>query len=410
MLANRNSTEHNNTPRAHARGNIAFIACFFVLLFAPLVLHLATLGQSAVVFGTREAHPRPAIPRSLAETMKLPTALDLWLQDRHGLRRELIIFNGFLRWHLLGDPASTRILPGSNGRLFLAHHDAATANSLILDICGATDVSAQSDAALSALRAVDANARADGLRPAFLIVPSAARLYPEDLPQPFNRQCAGHTPPVDAFAQRVAQLPDIAFRYALPTMLAMKPALEAIPRINLHWAGEVPQRVVAEFASQTLGLPQAIPLASKIIAQRTDFSYVNPGMYSTFPSRIPDQEAMGWQACAQLACGPVGDLSAGATRPLLRYLRDGPGARLVVIGDSFSEWSTEMFIPYAREIWHIRTNILRLVPPAERAALMAAVRNSFRGEHVVFLFHDYGLLMTMPLLPDMLWPDRTSSR
>jgi len=410
MRLDTGSMDQNGTPRALARGNIAFIACFFVLLFAPLVLHLATLGQSAVVFGTREAHPRPAMPRSLAEATKLPAALDLWLQDRHGLRRELIIFNGFLRWHLLGDPASIRILPGSNGRLFLAHHDTAAANSLILDICGATDVSAQSDAAFAALQAVDANSRADGLRPAFLIVPSAARLYPEDLPEPFNRQCAGHMPPVDAFAERVAKLSDIAFRYPLPLMLAMKPELEVIPRINLHWSGEVPQRVVTDFASQTLGLPQAVPLASKTIAQRTDFSYVNPGMYSTFPSRVPDQEAMGWRACAQLSCGPVGDLSAGAARPLLRYLRDGPGARLVVIGDSFSEWSTEMFIPYAREIWHIRTNILRLVSPGERAALMAAVRTGFHGEYVVFLFHDYGLLMTIPLVPDMLWPGRAGSR
>ena len=404
------STAPREPGRFHASRGIVFIACFFVLLFSPLALHIATLGHSAVVFATREAHPRPGVPRSFAEAVKLPAALDLWLQDRHGLRRELVTLNGYIRWHLLGDPASPRILPGRNGRLFMTHHDDAAANSLILDICGATDVTRQVDTALAALRTVNAVARADGLRPAFLIIPSAARLYPEDLPEPFDRQCAGHAPPVDGLAERMAQVPGIVFRYPLASMLAMKPELEVAPRINLHWAGEVPQRIISAFATQTLGLPAAVPLVSKEIAQRTDFSYINPGMNNTFPSRIPDQDAMGWRVCVQQHCGPIEGVSNSAARPLLRYLREGPGARIVVIGDSFSEWSTEMFIPYAREIWHIRTNILRHQAPADRDALMAAVRTRFQGEHVVFLFHDFGALMTVPQLPEMLWPGRPTAR
>lgn len=391
-------------------GTRAFIALFFALLFAPLVLHLATLGQSAVVFGMREPHPRPSPPHSLRDVLKLPAALDLWLQDRHGLRRELVTLNGALRWHVLGDPASDRIVRGRHGRLFLAHHDDAAPNSLILDTCGAGAGAGRLDASAQAIRTIDARLRSEGLKPAFLVIPTAARLYPEDLPPPFDAQCAGRVPPVDTLAARMAADEPLAFRYALPMMAAMQREPDVIPRRNFHWSGEVPRRVIADFSERVLGLVQAIPPIGTDTRIRTDFASINPGMYTTFPSRVLNGPAMGWRLCVQQQCGAVKDVPASAIRPLQRYLRDGPGERLLLIGDSYSEWSAEMFTPYAAEIWHIRTNLLGLLTPADRVALMDAARRRFRGRYVVLLLHDFGTLTTIPALPGLLWPEAPTAR
>lgn len=398
------------TPTHAGRGGTrAFIALFFLLLFAPLLLHLATLGQSAVVFGGREPHPRPALPHGIRDVLQLPAALDLWLQDRHGLRRELVTLNGALRWHVLGDPASDRIVPGRRGRLFLANHDDAAANSLILDTCGAGTGAAKLDTADQAIRTIDARLRQTGLRPAFLIIPTAARLYPEDLPPPFDAQCAGRMPPVDALAARMTT-PAPVLHYPLPAMAAMKPERDVIPRRNFHWSGDVPRQVIAHFSEQVLGLRQAVAPAGTDTRIRTDFASINPGMYTTFPARVLDGAAMGWRLCIQQQCGAVDGVPASAVRPLQRYLREGPGARLLLIGDSYSEWSAEMFTPHAAEIWHIRTNLLGLLAPADRTALMAAALRRFQGQHVVLMFHDFGALTTIPALPGLLWPEVNAGR
>ncbi len=74
------------------------------------------------------------------------------------------------------------IVTGRNGRLFLGNHEGGAPNSLIAAVCGNGVADAAVTVAAAAIRPVLAAGRATGLPFRFVIVPTAPRIYPEDVP------------------------------------------------------------------------------------------------------------------------------------------------------------------------------------------------------------------------------------
>jgi hypothetical protein len=312
--------------------------------------------------------------------------------------------NNWLRWQLFGEIASPRIVVGRHGRLFLASHDNDQPN-LITDLCGVGITDRQiDDAADTIIRTLTA-VRAAGLDASLLLVPTAPRLYPEDIPEPLATACAGLAPPVDRVVARVrtsAVGQDLYYPVAL--MLAMKPGFEPIPRHHFHWAGEAPVRVAEDVAEGHWHLPHTLTLPLRAIGRSSDLNNLDPGMGASDPIREPDVRAAGVKSCSGTACGPIEGLTPGAEFALQRYTRPEPGPRLLIVADSFGDEIARNFLEQFGEVWHVATNNLKALSPADRRVLSAVLLARFKGERVLYVYHDAAGLDGLDVIADLFWP------
>ncbi len=125
------------------------------------------------------------------------------------------------------------LLAGRNGRVFLANHPTDPPGSLSAQVCGVGLDAAAIGRAADALRPVLAAGKATGLPFRLLVVPTAARLYPEDLPRGHGLCRPGGRPAGRGAGRR-------ALVYPVAAMEAMKPRFDVLPRRHFHWAGRGP--------------------------------------------------------------------------------------------------------------------------------------------------------------------------
>ncbi len=260
------------------------------------------------------------------------------------------------------------LLAGRNGRVFLANHPTDPPGSLLAQVCGAGLDAAAIGRAADALRPVLAAGKATGLPFRLLVVPTAARLYPEDLPEGMG--CAH--PAAD---QVVAALHDDALVYPAAAMEAMKPRFDVLPRHHFHWAGEGPLRV-AELVADGIGLPRTLTLPLRPDNRASDLRgfYAGAGLEDRIGT--PFLKAAGVTQCAGAGCRPP------VPDDVVAYHRSGPG-RILVIGDSFADEVAGDFAEYAGTVWLVRMNLAMARPP-DLSAL--------RPDAIVAVYHDFGAM------------------
>jgi len=156
----------------------------------------------------------------------------------------------WLRYRLLRE-VPPPILIGRNGRLFLANHATDAPGALITAVCGGSVDDATVARAAAQIRLILEAARAIGVPVRFVIVPTAPRLYPEDLPLAYAHAC--DPPNVPAADRLVALLHDPDVIYPVPLMLDLKTQFDVLPRHHCHWAGQGPLHV-AEAVCRADGL------------------------------------------------------------------------------------------------------------------------------------------------------------
>ena len=269
------------------------------------------------------------------------------------------------------------IVVGRNGRMFLGNHEGSPPNSLIRDVCGdgVTDAAIARSAAL--IRAVLAAGHATGLPFRFLIIPTAPRIYPEDLP-------AG-TPCAQPAADRVVTaLGDPAVDYPAGLMQGLKTRFDVLPRRHFHWAGEGPLRV-AEDAADQMGLHQTTTLSLRPDNRSSDLNGFYPGLGLHDRIGTPNLKTAGVTQCAGVRCDPpLSEAIAAFTRP-------GPG-RLLILADSFGDEVAGDFSEYAGLVWLIRMNIAL----GTQAAPLSAAISQFRPDALLVAYHDAGALALDP--------------
>jgi hypothetical protein len=284
----------------------------------------------------------------------------------------------WLRYHLLRE-VSPPVLMGRNNRLFLANHPGNPPNSLITNVCGGTADDAAVAHAASMIRPVLAAARAIGVPMRFVIVPTAPRLYPEDLPLAFAHAC--DPPNVPAADRLVALLNDPAVIYPVPLMLELKKQFDVLPRYHFHWAGEGPLRV-AEAVAEQMGLKRSLTLPLRNDNRSSDLNYVNPGMGAHSRIRNPYMAGAKVLQCQGARCpDPL-------PAPIISFTRPGPG-RILVLADSFGDEIGGDFVEYASKVWLLRMNVaigMPLAPLAEKAL------GQFRPDAIIIVYHDDGAL------------------
>jgi hypothetical protein len=265
------------------------------------------------------------------------------------------------------------IVAGLHDRLFLGNHDGSPPGSLIADVCG-TRVDATAIARSAALiRPILAAGKATGLPFRFVIVPTAPRIYPEDLPP--------GTPCSDPGADRlVTALGDPAVLYPVAPMQAMKPHFEVLPRHHFHWAGEGPLRV-AEIVADDMGLHRAMALSLRPDNRSSDLNGFDPGLGLHDRIGTPDLRAAGVKQCDGARCQPA------MPRGVVSFNRPGPG-RILIIADSFGDEMAGDFSEYAGQVRLVQMNLALSAPPG----LLAPTLHAFRPTALVVLYHDAGAL------------------
>lgn len=257
------------------------------------------------------------------------------------------------------------IVAGRNGRLFLGNHEGGAPRSLLREVCSADTATGPAVAAVGAvLRAGEAT----GLPFRFLVVPTAPRLYPEDLPRGLD--CA------DPAADRlVASLDDRVLVYPVDAMTAMKARFDVLPRRHFHWAGEGPLRV-AEHVADGMGLPRTLTLPLRADNRVSDLNGFYPGLGLHDRVQTPFLRVAGVSQCTGIRCNPR------VPAAVVAFTRPGAG-RLLVIADSFGDEIGGDFSEYAGQVWLVRMNLAITDPPDLRV---------FRPDAVVVVYHDAGAL------------------
>ena len=283
----------------------------------------------------------------------------------------------WLRYRLF-DEVPAPIIAGLHGRLFLGNHGNDPPGSLINEVCR-TDPAVIAPA-VALLRPLLAAAKATGIPARLVIIPTAPRVYPEDLPPPY----ACSNPGVD---QAVARLADPAVLYPLDLMVAMKPHFDAIPRVHFHWAGEAPLRV-AEWVGADLGLKRTLELGLYADNRRSDMDGFNRGMAAESHIRTPSAAAAGVVECQGGRRCPTAPLPAVVT-----YTRPGAG-RILVMADSFGDDIGVDFTEFAGSVWLLRMNYALRDQPGPVAD---KVIHDFKPEAIVIVYHDAGALGVDPV-------------
>jgi hypothetical protein len=346
----------------------------------------------------------PARPTSLDGLWRLPAATDGWLRDRFGLRQPLVRTNNWLRWQLFGEIGTARIDIGRHGRLFLHAHD-ADSMPLIAGLCGVGVSDAEIDASADGIVRSLVQVRRAGFDATLLLVPTAPRLYPEDIPEPLAADCAGLSPPVDRIVARIdAAGLGTALFYPVDLMSSFKPQFDPIPRHHFHWAGEAPLRVAEALAEGRWHIAHTLTLPLRTIGRASDLNNLNPGMAASDRIREPDVRAVGVRSCAGVACGPIDGLPSGAERALERYARPEPGPRLLIVADSFGDEISRNFLEQFGEVWRVNTNYLSALSAADRRALANFLRTRFAGQKLLYVYHDAAALLGLPQTADLFSP------
>jgi hypothetical protein len=376
---------------------------FFALLPLPLLVQ-ALLPSGTVQGENRRLSPPPELPRSLTGLVHWPAAADAWLMDQFGLRGAMIRVNNWLRYRLFDEIPTRQIVQGRHGRLFLGNADGQAEDRMILNICGAGVSSAEIQDATRQAADFLWHAVKAGLDAAMLIVPTAPRLYARDLPERLARACAASTPPIDRVAAALIKTPGLPpVIYPVKRMLALEQTMPVIPREHFHWAGEAPVIIARDVVDQVFGLRRTMTLPLAVVRRSSDLNGLAPGIGESTLINEPDVRAAGIRTCPNIRCGPIAGVPATAAMAIERYFRAGEGPPMLIIADSFGDEIGRDFSEYSPEVWLLSTNSARALSENDRAALMQAVLARFRGQRVVFVYHDQQVLLGMEPIGHLLW-------
>ena len=308
-------------PAGLLKGRRRYLAlAVLVLIAAPMLVGFIHPDSAAeVLHEGRRLAPWPGLPRSGAEWLKLPSAVDAYLRDHFGMRSAMIRAHKDLTKPMLG-AGDAAVLVGRDGRMFYLGEEAVrqSAGLVMRDERIAETVSL-----IAAMR--EELARRN-IR--FLVAspPNASTVYQEDLP--YWAQNKGRRTEYDAYLAglRARGVRAVDLR---PVMAEARKAGAAYYRHDTHWA---PRGALAAY--------DAIVAADGHSDWRVD-----PGQALTAPETrkggdlarlLGVQDGVTEKAEDFEAPPPPKELLTA--NPYGDYVETfgGPGPTIMVIGDSFT--------------------------------------------------------------------------
>lgn len=365
---------------------LLFICLVAALPVGVMLAHVAGIGSAKGE--NRALAPFPQMPGTLADAAHLPGKIDAYLSDHFGLRSQLIAVNGFFRWRLFGEIPHPQITVGRNGRIFLGSHSRETPNGMLLSLCGVGIDEQKRRTIASDLADSFADVLTGWPRAAWLIVPSAPTLYPEDRPNWLVTTCAGATP---LLPDMIARLPSaLQARILYPLPLMRESATLIFPKANFHWAGEGAKVVVEPAVERLFSRSRVVDVPSAQARIAPDLAGFMPGVRLRSHISAPDYARTGIRICDGSMCFPAARDALAVLGDVRVVSRGESGPRLLILSDSFGSAAAGYFGEYYREVWQVSLNDFRRLSDSQRAAFRAEVLDRFKSDDVLFLYHDGG--------------------
>ena len=317
---------------------VAVSRLLFLFAAAAMLLVPAT---AQLTFGStddddnRPMRAAPQAPASVEDAMRWPRGFDGYLADHFGLRKYLIRADVFLRWNVFGESTTPRLLPGRNGRVFLAGGEPHYRS--VLSVCGAYG---DDD-----WRAAIAASTAEALRRAaakfpdmkVLVIPTAPVLYPQDLPGWVEQPCRDRVPLAPDVIGRLPADLRAAVLYAVAPLAALPSSVPLIPKMSFHWRGRGARLFTQALAEREFGLK---PKARAVWTDREKPVELAFAFGRWFMTRVeePDWRASGIEQCAGANECFREPAFAAVDFPLgtWRLKRTNGPERLLILGDSFA--------------------------------------------------------------------------
>ena len=282
--------------------------------------------------------------------MQWPRGFDGYLADHFGLRKYLIRADVFLRWNVFGKSTTPRLLPGRNGRIFLAGGEPPYRS--VLSTCGAYGDDAWR--ALLGASMVEALRKAAAKLPAskVFVIPSASALYTQDLPGWIERACRDRVPLAPDLIGRIPA--DLRGTVALCGRTAcrasVRPYRSFRRRTFTGRAGGL-RLFMQTLAERELGLK---PKARAVWTERevpVELSFAF-GRWFTHRVERPDWTASGVEQCTGASECFREPVFAGVDFPVAtsRFKRTNGPERLLILGDSFGVGAGGVLIDYFDEV------------------------------------------------------------
>jgi len=386
------SSPYTSSPTYKKRyfGRISFVFAFFGLLILPAVIHLSGKFQESSA-ENRMLATAPQMPSNMADVLKLPAAVDAYLNDHFGLRNKLVAWNNSLRYHLFGDINAVQLTAGKDGYIFFNSHAAATPLGMVHFLCGknvtAQDRAGMVETASSFMRSalqIKANSY-------LLMVPTKPIVYAEKMPDWLQSQCQLSTPTLPGVIASLNQQPGLTGRviYPLAEMQALKAKTEVYPKNTFHWTGMGPQSLAQWLSEKYFHHPRLSTLSGQLHDRPSDIQQFLPGVTLNVPTMEPDYAQAGITACAGVACFPEWKGVAASLGDVSRYRHDKKqGPKLLLISDSFGHGVAGFFAEYYGEVWHLSMNNIILLTEPDRASLKKIIYQDFAPDQVLYVFHD----------------------
>jgi hypothetical protein len=391
--------------RRHATGRMrqglqaVFVGLMAMLALLPMAAQLA--GFNTWRAGENRAQAIvPTMPRDLPALHAWPRAAEAALNDRFGLRTQLVSLHDRILFQLFGVFASNAILAGPGGRLFLSSD---WTRSLIRQGCGkalpdgeVARLAAEAEAMLRALR--DRAPRVD-----LLVVPSAPVLYPEELPAWLRPDCDTGTP----LAQQVlGRLPPEWRAHAFFPIERLRepdPRGPAIPLRHLHWDAVGAAAGIGAWAEEHRQLGRLRELETAWHRRPSDLGGFFPGLALSSMVLEVAPDASGIEQCLGWPCFPA---NAEAARILVdvRRLRvaDAGAGRVLVLSDSYGSAAAPWLLRHIGEVTQVTVNNADPLSPDQRRRLAQALLEEYRPDQVLVVIPDISLHLTLPRVLSLL--------
>ena len=363
------------------------LALFACTLLWPMLASMIKLDAALGNIENRELAQMPPLPRHYRQVADGIAQTNAYINDHFPLRAQMIEADGHLKYRLFSQLPGKDLYMGANGRMFVGD---------IPYLCGETLDLAHSQAIAKSL---SLNIRRS--RPlykthvAFVVVPTAAVIYPEDLPGWLHRICQHNVPAAEKIMQHVTVDTQALLYYPKNLMLAHK-AQPAYYKHFFHWYGAMPGLVVDELLAGKFGLSkqQTLPVKTEKVVSDISSNLAGMQFYDWMP--VPDLDKANVDYCEGIACFPALRGRLRGLSPYRQYVsRQNPGQRrLLIISDSFGGNLSVYATQYYRQIWSVPTNYLEQTSDSQLAILKSAMRD-FAADDLLFVIHDGNMTRAM---------------
>ncbi|MCD2517284.1 hypothetical protein LQ564_13300 [Massilia sp. G4R7] len=378
--------------------------------FLALPMAAAVLWPVDPSVERRELAPAAGRPQNIEEALAWPAKAEAWVNDHFGWRPQMVTGFARLRYALFERFPTTRIVAGSDDRLFLVAHDAQGERYKALVACGwQFDRRAR---VLNDLNRFERTMRARGIPGKLLVVPSAPAVYREQMPAWAAERCDPDKVPMAGLlkAPELSPAARSLVYFPLHEMRAMRERVTLFPKNFFHW-GNAGAGAVAALAEQHFwrrGLETGTPI--NLVARDTpsDVGFMFPGIERNAMVEHADFAGSTITPCYGPDCFPEIKPIMDKLYLIGRYVNSAPGLgpRLVLVTDSFGYNALPMFARYHREVVLVGTNALESLSQGELARLRALLFVPGSDDEVLFLYHDATVLANrIDIDFNMLFPE-----